>query len=71
MYSCHIDNVMPCCADCNYMKNNFDIYDFIIKIYNIYAFSMKKNKEFTDEELKLTINKQMTNIKNIILLKTT
>jgi hypothetical protein len=32
---------------------------------------MKKNKEFTDEELKLIIGEQMANIKNTILTKTT
>jgi hypothetical protein len=33
-------NILPCCGDCNYMKNKFQIDEFIYKIYKIYT----KNK---------------------------
>jgi hypothetical protein len=66
----NINNVLPCCADCNYMKNNFDIYDFINKIYEMYMYTFKVNKEFTNEQLKLIIDKHIVNIKNTIQSKT-
>jgi hypothetical protein len=32
-----IDNCLPCCAGCNYMKKEYDFGDFIHKIYLIYC----------------------------------
>jgi hypothetical protein len=38
-----IDNVVPCCKDCNFMKKNFSINDFYQKILTIYLNLKDKN----------------------------
>jgi len=30
-----LDNCLSCCGDCNFIKNKYNIYDLIIKMYNI------------------------------------
>jgi hypothetical protein len=46
-----IRNIQPCCASCNYMKNKYDIHDFIRKIYTIYVKKYTPEQIFLDKEL--------------------
>jgi len=42
-YGYNLDNCLPCCADCNYIKNKFDIAVAIKKLLRTYNIKNKKN----------------------------
>lgn len=39
-----IDNCVPCCKTCNFMKKNFSTMDFIQHVEKIYKFKVNKEK---------------------------
>jgi len=34
-------NMVPCCTDCNYMKNNLSLEDFLNWVYRVYKYSIE------------------------------
>ena len=50
-----IGNTQACCGNCNYMKGNLKLEEFIFKLYKIYFRKYKKNPE-KDTKFKLDFN---------------
>jgi hypothetical protein len=64
-------NCFSCCANCNYMKKNLSLGDFLCKLYAIYVEQFKCDKEFSDDEIHNLANLICTITKNtyIIMLR--
>lgn len=63
-------NIKSCCADCNYMKNKFDLKELLAKM--LLTFNNLKNYEFNElihiiEHKYNHLNKKTSNEKNILL----
>lgn len=72
-----VDNSFACCSDCNYIKNEFDFYEVLRKLYltvcNKFSDVYKFNKNISDNirsfcayQIKLLNNDKITTMKQII-----
>jgi hypothetical protein len=59
-------NIVPCCADCNYMKNKYDLNIFISKIYEMYIMRNNIDNAIDKEQINNIINEYIEDIKKEI-----
>ena len=64
-----LDNVSPCCGECNYMKKNYDLEEFFEKMKKIY--NNKLNDGEIDDNDKINIDNENNNFIKIHLNKKT
>jgi hypothetical protein len=64
-----LDNISPCCGECNYMKKNYDLEEFFEKMKKIY--NNKLNDGESDDEDKNIIDNENNNCIKIHLNKKT
>jgi hypothetical protein len=53
-----LENIRPCCGECNYMKIDYDFNDVIEKlmlIYNNHKDSLRENNEYKSRNFRFTI----------------
>lgn len=48
-------NILSCCGDCNYIKNEFNIYDLLIKFNQIYLKRVLSNEEKQIQNWKIEV----------------
>ena len=58
-----IDNVLPCCANCNYLKKDYLINDLVLKLYQIYVNSNKIKDTIDNDKIIDIISKYIENMK--------
>ena len=67
-----LKNIVPCCADCNYMKNKYDLDEFILKIYEMYINKNNIEKKYSQNDIKIMmdeyIEEKNNDINNMIKL---
>lgn len=50
-----LDNCLPCCGDCNYLKNNYDISKLLCKLIDIYNNFKQDDDKFIDKKFVETV----------------
>ena len=49
-----VGNMLPCCTDCNMMKNKYTLYEFISKLYKIYIKRNNLPENVSSDDIKKT-----------------
>jgi hypothetical protein len=52
----YFGNIMPCCADCNYMKNKYNLVDYVYKLYEMYIISKGLAMNLTKNDITDIVN---------------